>query len=83
MNLPNVVLAGGGAGAGAGGAVEFNRTMLVHPAWPEKKTYLNEYLSLKTVYQNLQLINGRFMTISGHFFANKYLSQNFGSNSHF
>ena len=37
MNLPNVVLAGGGAGAGAGGAVEFNRTMLVHPAWPEKK----------------------------------------------
>ena len=45
MNLPNVVLAGGGAGAGAGGAVEFNRTMLVHPAWPEKK-YLNEYLYL-------------------------------------
>ena len=35
LNLPNVVLAG--AGAGAGGAVEFNRTMLVHPAWPEKK----------------------------------------------
>ena len=23
------------------------------------------------------------MTISGHFFANKYLSQNFGLNSHF
>ena len=38
MNLPNVVLAGGGAGAG--GAVEFNRTMLVHPAWPEKKNIL-------------------------------------------
>ena len=40
---------------------------------------------LDGVSQNLRMINGRFKTPSGHFFCqiHEYLSQNWGSDSHF
>ena len=49
----------------------------------EKKNTIIE--KVETVYQNLRLINGRFPTISSHFFCqlHEYLSQNRSSESHF